>query len=326
MLRSLILFAGIVALTGSPALAAIWPEAFYGPARTSLTSAPLPREPVWEEFGLEEIEIAEYSGEGDSFKATAYRFGDSTSAMAVFQWKRPRGYQPSEAETLAVESADSLYLAHGNYILHFEGRKPSEQELNGLYLVLPLKEESSLPALPEYLPASGRIAGSERYVTGPASLKEFEPRISPSVAGFHFGAEAQLASFETPRGEMRLAIFSYPTPHIARARLVEFRMLPGAVAKRSGPLVALILDPPDADEAQRLLGRVNYRATITWHESMPKPEPNLAEFLLTAFALIGVLVAFAIMAGLAFGAYRLLLRRTGVEGEDPMILLHLEDR
>lgn len=327
MLRFIVIIASLLALTGSLAPAAIWPEGFFGLARTSLTAENLSDELIWEEFGFEEGEVAEFSGEQGSLKATALRFGDSTAAMAVFQWKRPNHYKPSELETLAVESADSVYLVHGSYILHFEGTKPTPKQLLGLYLVLPLTEESALPALPEYLPERGRVAGSERYVIGPASLREFEPRVPPSVAAFHFGVEAQLASYETPAGELDLAIFSYPTPHIARDRLAEFRMLPGAVAKRSGPLLVLVLDPPDADEAQRLLGMVNYRATITWEAEEPVTAVGIADLILTIFALIGVLLVFTTAAGVAFGGYRFMaFGRHAIGERDPMILLHLEDK
>ena len=326
MLRHLILITSILTVFTLPAESAIWPEAFFGFSRTSVTPVTQPDEAIWEEYGFEEAEIAEYSGEEGDFKATAQRFADSTSAMSVFQWRRPAGYTPSNMEVFAAESPDSLYFLHGNYILHFEGRKPTAEELEILYLVLPLTDQSALPTLPNYLPPAGRIYGSERFIIGPVSLKEFEPRISPSVAGFHFSAEAQLAKYSTSNGEMDLAIFSYPTPHIARERLAEFRMIPGALAKRAGPMVAIIIDAPDDNNAQELLGKINYRATITWDQVEPVTAESIADMLLAIFALVGVLLVFAIAAGLLFGGSRTLwFRRTGSD-PDPMILLHLEDK
>ena len=39
-------------------------------------------------------------------------------------------------------------------------------------------------------------------------------------------------------------------------RVLEFQKLPDAVAKRSGPLVAVVLAPKDPDYAENLLSQV----------------------------------------------------------------------
>jgi hypothetical protein len=327
MLRRIVLLVALFFLGLPSAWAAIWPEEFYGLKRTSLTPVSLGGDAIWAEYGFEEGEVAEYAGEGVQLKATAWRFGDATAAMAVFQWRRPLEYKKTDVEPLAVESSDALYLARGNYILHFEGKKPSVEELAGLFLVLPLTENSTLPSLPTYLPEADRVPGSERFILGPVGLRMFEPRIPPSVAGFQYSPEAQLAKYKTEKGEIDLAIFSYPTPHIARERLAEFRMLPRAVVKRTGPMLVAIFDPAEPDEAQQLLAKVNYRATIVWDEGALVEPAGVADLLLGIFALIGVLLVLAIILGLAFGGSRFLyFGRKGAEKEDPMILLHLEDR
>jgi len=201
-------------------------------------------------------------------------------------------------------------------------------ELAPLLHALPQLDQSSLPVLPGYLPARGLAANSERYVLGPASLARFEPRIPPSVAAFHFSAEAQLGTFDSPAGQMRLAIFSYPTQHIARERVEAFEALPGALVKRSGPLIAVILGPPNADAAERLLAQVRYRASLSWSEFIPNKRDNIGDLITNIFVLTGILLVFALVSGLAFGGLRVLIRRLWYKGEeqDPMIRLHLEDR
>ncbi len=57
-----------------------------------------------------------------------------------------------------------------------------------------------------------------------------------------------------------MAIFNYPTPQIAMQQVPDFEKLPGAMAKRSGPLVAVVLSPADPDFAERLLAQVRYQA------------------------------------------------------------------
>ena len=175
--------------------------------------------------------------------------------------------------------------------------------------ILPRLDQSPLPTLPGFLPSENLISGSTRYVTGPASLEAFGPRIQPSLAAFHIGTEAQLAKYKTPGGELALAIFSFPTPDFARDRAAEISKLPGAMVKRSGPLVALILAPSDQDAAERLLARVNYQATISWTEHVPTRRDNIGELILGIFSLAGVLLLFCLAAGLAYGLFRVLRRR-----------------
>jgi len=307
---------------------AIWTEEFFGFQRQELRPLMLPSEPIWEEYGFEEGEQAVYSGDGITFTVSAWRFNDATSAMAVYQWQRPIDYDPSPISDLAVETEDSLYLASGNYVVHFEGYKPTFEQLQGLFLVLPMSERSALPTLPDYLPAERLVRGSERFVIGPAGLELFEPRIPLSVAAFQYGTEAQLGSYRTEAGEMDVAILSYPTPHIARERLTEFRMIPNMLVKREGPMIVAVPDPPDPEEAQRFLGRVEYRATITWDEFLPERQWTLGQLIVTATILVGLLAVFSVVGGLGVAGLRLLQRRAvkGTAAEDPMIVLHLDDK
>jgi hypothetical protein len=135
-----------------------------------------------------------------------------------------------------------------------------------------------------------------------------------------------MGSFGSPAGNMNLAIFNYPTPQMAMERVGEFAKISGAVAKRSGPLVAVIVSPPHPDAAERLLALVRYQATVTRSEYVPSQRDNIGNLVLTAFELTGVLLLFAAVAGLAVGGVRAFLRRgRGGEG-DPMIVLHLGER
>jgi hypothetical protein len=126
---------------------------------------------------------------------------------------------------------------------------------------------------------------------------------------------------------MKLAIFSYPTPQIARERLVDFQRISGAMAKRAGPLVAVVLSPANPDDAERLLAQVRYEPNITWSERVPTRRDNIGNLIINAFELIGILLAFCVVAGISYGGVRSLLRRTGPSGEpEAMITLHLMDR
>jgi hypothetical protein len=312
-----------------PALAgaAVWPDMF-GPYRRTMDSpAKLTDQPLWDELGLKDSEIAVYENGKDKFTATEYRLADTTASLAAFDWRRPKDSKPSNLANLAVETPTAVVLVHGNYLLEFIGYKPAAAELTPVLDGLIDVDNTPLPTLPSFLPSQDLVANSERYIIGPVALQKFDPGIPPSVAAFHLGAEAQLGLFHSPKGDLTLAIFSYPTNQMAMAKLEEFQKLPAAVVKRSGPLLAVTLSPPDPDEAERVLAQVRYEAQITLHERTPTTAGQVGSMLVNIFVLIGILLVFSIVAGLFVGGFRAFLWR-GRKGQqqDPMILLHLEER
>jgi hypothetical protein len=289
--------------------AAVWPDQFGAFTKASSKPVELAGKNVWMEYGLEETEQAEYSSGAERFTAVAFRFRDPTGALAAFQWQTPAGATKSALGKDAVETPQAALLAFHNYLFRFDGRKPQVVEIWPMLGVLPRLDQSPAPSLPGFLPSGNLVPGSSRYVVGPASLEAFEPRIQPSLAAFHIGAEAQLGKYQTQGGELALAIFSFPTPDFARERAVELSKLPGAMVKRSGPLVAVILSPSDQDAAERLLARVNYQATVSWSHTTPSRRENVGELILGIFTLAGVLLLFCLGAGLAFGGLRLVRQR-----------------
>jgi hypothetical protein len=321
-LLRLICVAGLATL----AHAAIWPEQF-GPGKRAMAHPPaLTDQKLWSEYGLQESETGEYFIGTEQFAATAYRLQDPTAALAAFYWQRPKNAVVSPVEKLSGETANELIVAHGNYVLLFQGYKPRVADLIGLYAHLPKLDQSPLPGLIGFQPTAGLLPNSERYVTGPAGLEMFFPGIQPGLAAFSLGAEGHIGTFRSGNGEMKLAIFSYPTPNMARERLAEMQKLPEAMAKRTGPLVAIILSPANADDAERLLSQVRYQASISWSQYVPSRRDNIGNLVVNAFILIGVLLAFSTVAGLAFGGLRVLMKRGRIEDPEAMTVLDLRER
>ena len=297
------------------ASAALFPDPLGTAHRTAIHPAPISDKPLWDEYGLQDSEQAGYDSEGATYTVTGYRLQDATAALAVFQWQRATQPQSAAVERL------------GNYVLIFENHHPTSAELGILRGSLPRLEEGPLPSLPRYLPKSGMAAASERYIVGPVGLAKFYPAVAPAAAAFHLGAEAQVAAFDTPSGPLQLAIFSYPTNEIARDRVAQFQKIPGAMTKRAGPLVALILAPGDPNAAERLLAQVRYQAAVTEGHRFPTPKDNVGAFMVNLFQLIGVLLVFCGLSGLAVGGLRMILRRGGANGDgDRMISLHIDKR
>jgi hypothetical protein len=319
---------GLVLLVAAVASGAIFPDKIGEFERGAPASLSMPDRALFDEFGLEATEQADYKFEGKHFSATGWRFKDSTGAMAFFQAHRPSGAAPAPLAKLSVATSDGSIYAYGNYVFQFTGSVPLQADLQPVYAALPRLEQSPLPALMSFLPSTNLIPNSERYVLGPVSLDRFEPRIAPSVAAFHLGAEGQLAKYKSPKGPLSLAIFYYPTPNMARERLEEFHKIPGAMVKRAGPLVAVTIDPPDLDSAERLLAQVKYEANLTWSQKVPTNEvKGFARNLVSIFILAGIVLGMCLVAGVAFGGFRVLARKMGRPMEpDAMITLGLDGK
>jgi hypothetical protein len=311
-------------LLPSLATAAILPDAMGPYQRGGISKPALNDQPIWKEYGLKSSETASYQKGPTKFTATLWQLQDTTGAMAAFEWQRPPSATPSTAAMLAAETPASLLLVYGNYLLNFGGYKPSKEELDDLTATFRNVDMTVLPVLSSYLPSNGLVPNSQRYILGPVSLQKFAPGISPSLAAFHFGAEAQMGVFHNAKGDTQMLIFNYPTPQIAMQRVGEFQKLNAAVAKRSGPMVAVVLAPPDPDFAENLLSQVRYQAEVTLDEYVPTRKDNIGNLVINAFVLIGILLAFAVISGFALGGYRA-LRRHSRHGEeaDAMITLHL---
>jgi hypothetical protein len=328
MLRGIIQTATLFLAVAGAAGAAIFPDQIAdfhkGPPKTVV----VPDHALLDEYGLSATEQAEYTAPEKRFTATAWRFHDSTGAMAMFELRRPPAAVPAGISKLAVQTSDGMIFAYGNYVFQLTGNVPMTEQLTPMYATLPKLEQSPLPVLMTDLPKDGLVPNSERYIIGPVSLDRFEPRIPPSTAAFHSGSEAIVGKYTTGKGPLTLVIFNYPTPNMARERYQQFQNISGAIAKRVGALVAITIQPPDADAAERILSQVKYETNITWNEKVPVNEvKSAARFILDVFAFAGLLILVCLIAGIGYAGVRFANRKVN-RGDDPdaMITLHLGNK
>ena len=317
----------LLILVGLPLGAAILPEHIGEFARGETRTLAAQDPALYQEFGVVAGEEAQYTSGQKRFTLSAWRLRDSTGALALFDAERPADAKPAKLAVLSAQTSDGALLAYDNYVFHLTGAVPEQKDLDSVFLQLPQVDNAPLPALAANLPPDGLIPNSERYILGPASLARYEPRIAPSLAAFHLGTEAQLGRYRTPKGDLTLVIFSYPTPNIAREQQEAFSKL-GAVAKRSGPLVGVIVQPADADAAERVLAGVQYAGHLTLNEKVPVNEGLfMYRLFLNIFVLSGVLIALSIIVGIGFGGFRILRRKLGKPGHDDVIqLLRIGDK
>lgn len=302
---------------------AILPETIGHWKRGEPAAAATPDPKVWAEYGLKDSETAPYSDAGEKYSISAWRFADSTGAMAAYFDLRPAAAKPAPLMGLASQTDTDDYVAAGNYLFHFIGYKIHGDELSHVVATVPKYEFSPLPTLPKYLPA-GAQTNSERYIMGPASLARFAPAIPPSTASFHFSAEAAVATYGQPGRETTVAVFGYPALEMTRDLFPRFQQIPGVVAKRAGPIVAVVLKSPTPDDAERLLSKIKYEAAITVPEHPQTSQANAGTLFLNVFILCGVLIALCLVAGIIVGGLRMVLRRADASGDgDSMITLHI---
>jgi hypothetical protein len=308
-------------LMAAGAWAAVWPDQIGEYKKGASKAAAVEDRALWDEYGLNLTEQADYAAGAKHFTGAAFRFQDSTGAFGAFEWQRPADSKPSRLGDAGAETRDGVLFVFGNFLFRLQGWKPQLNDLSAVLGHLPGLDQSPLPAV--HLPGQGLQANSERHVIGPVGLDRFEKGVQPAVAAFSLGAEVEIGQYDTPAGRMQVAVFSYPTPQIAIQRVQQFQSLPGAMAKRAGPMVAVILGPQDPNAAERLLSLVRYNGVVTEAERMPTRQDNVAELLVTIFILTGIVVALCVAGGLAVGVLRTL--GWGTSG-DPMTLLHLMDR
>ena len=295
-----------------------------------VSTAPLPVQtdrPLWDEYGLQDSEQGVYEKAGATLKVEAWRVADSTASMAAFDYLRPATAKPDlKLDELTPEAAltpSGALVALGNYLVRFDGPIPEPDAIANLFRSMARYEHSSLPTFHTFLPIH-EIPNTERYIGGPVALKQFFPGVEPSVVGFHLGAEAASADYKP---DLKMALFSYPTPSIARDREAALTKIPGAIVKRTGSLVAVILHPSDANGAESLISQVHYQATVTTGQKPFTPKDNPGNLMLNIFYLILILFGFCVVSGVLFGVFRMIFRRSGPSGDGEEILaLHLEGR
>ena len=288
------------------AIGALLPEALGEFERGTVSAFEPAERDVFAEFGMEEGEQAPFStGSGRSVEISAVRFADATGAFAAFHWLRPAQGQEMPFGERAFQSGESTLIHFGNYVIQMDGSFPDEEHVELMLAYLPRVQITAAPPLLNYFPTGQLIPNSTRHVLGPVVLEKLTSEIPPSVAAFHFGGEAHYGRYATPSGEHQMLLFNYPTPQISRGQVEEFNKLPNVVAKRDGPLVAVVLAPGSADEAQRLLARVHYAAEVTLHHRTPRRHENLGNMILDIMIFCAILAVLMIVGGVIVAGARL---------------------
>jgi hypothetical protein len=319
--------------------------------------------PVLKEYGFQRLEKAAYTrDDGRNLVVKAAAFGDASGAYGAFTY-----YNSAEmGEEIIGRQAAFL----NNRVLFYQGNVlvdavfdrmsvMSASQLRQLAGLLPQAEgnKGNPPALPTYLPKSAfqKIfeKNTTKYILGPVTLDRVGSPLPAAMVDFKSGAEVVMGRYAADAGDATLMLIEYPTPQIASERLRQIdashvdpshpvpQQQPGVATildvgpffdTRTGPIIVIAAGPLSKSEARSLMSSISYEADVTWNENTyVSKKDNLANFLFNAIVLCGIVVGLALVAGIAFGGLRVLVKRlfpdSVFDRREAMeiISLHLED-
>jgi len=287
---------------------------------------------VLKEYGFTDFASATYSrDDGRTLKIRAARFADASGAFGAYTFY----LQPDMTREQIGDQGASL----GNRALFYRGyvlidaqfsqeTAMSGAELRELAGSLPRPPGSSgnLPSFIQFLPRRDYIPNTQKYVMGPLALAAIAAPVSAGSVDFGSSAEVSLAHYNMPSGPATLTLISYPTPQLAADHLRKIdaahqiaqpqngvSTVSGSGTffdKRTGPIVAIASGGISDSDAKSLLGMVNYEATVTWNTPTGnKDVHDLYMLILNVVVLCAILGGLAIIAGVAFGGFRILMKR-----------------
>jgi Family of unknown function (DUF6599) len=276
---------------------------------------------VLKEYGFTDFETATYTQDGRKLTVKAARFRDASGAYGAFTFYRTPVMKTETIGTMAASDNDRVFFFRGNVLVmadfdHITAM--SAAELRELASDLPSKggEASNLPTLPNFYPRTELQQNSAKYVLGPEALSALNAPLPASLVDFQDQPEILLGKYTQNNGNADFMLISYPTPQIAAARL---RAIDAAnpqqqgttfLAKRSGPLVALIKGQISAGDAKSLLAHVNYEADVTWNENTGlSKRDNIGNLVIAASVLAGIIFLISVGTGALFGFGRVLLQK-----------------
>lgn len=328
------------AVASPPSAPEILPNEFAGwqlQGKIQTSSDPASADPtnasVLKEYRFTDSAFDTYKrDDGRSLKIRAARFADASGAFGAYTFY----LQPNMTQEQIGDQGASLgnrVLFYRGYVLidaQFSEESPmSGAELRELAGVLPQPTGSggNLPSFIEFLPHRDYIANTQKYVMGPAALGNLASPVSTNLVDFGSSAEVTMALYNTPSGEATLMLISYPTPQMAADHLRNIdaahqlaKQQPAGIStiegsgsffdKRTGPLVAVVSGGISDSDAKALLGKVNYEASVTWNTPAQDTQVHdLYMLILNIVVLCAILAGLAIVAGIAFGGVRILVKR-----------------
>jgi hypothetical protein len=287
---------------------------------------------VLKEYRFSDLAASTYTrDDGRTLKIRAARFEDASGAFGAYTFYLQPEMTREQIGDQGASLGQRVLFYRGNVLVDAQFSKESAMagaELRELAGELPRPNGNSanLPTFIEFMPRRGYVANTQKYVMGPAALAALAPPVSAELVDFSASSEVSLARYDTSSGEATLMLISYPTPqlaaeHLRRIDAAHSMKQPQAGVssienagsffdRRTGPILAIATGAISDSDAKSLLGMVNYEASVTWNAPTDNRQAHdLYLLFLNIVILCAILAGFAIVAGVAFGGIRILMKR-----------------
>ena len=310
--------------------------------------------PVLKEYGFQRLEKAAYTrDDGRNLAIKAAVFSDASGAYGAFTFYCSAEMGEGTIGGRAAFLNNRVLFYQGNVLVDAVFDKTSvmsASQLRELAGLLPQGEgnKGSPPSLPAYLPKKALQTNTTKYILGPVALDRVGSPVPVSLVDFKAGAEVVIGRYTATAGDATLMLIEYPTPQIAAERQRQIdashqvaQPQPGVASMvdvgpffdaRTGPIIVIAAGPLSKSEARSLMSSISYEADVTWNENTyASKKDNMANFLFNAIVLCGIVVGLSLVAGIAFGGVRVVVKRffpdSVFDRRESMefISLHLED-
>jgi len=250
---------------------------------------------------------------------------DPSGAYGLYSYLRTTDMPHADFTEHSSMSHEHALVLIGNVVVEVGGKDlpKNRAALKALVAtVVPRAESGLLPTIGEHLPRRGFVDRTDKYILGPATLNEIISLADGDWLGFSQGAEAETAKYRVNGRELDLVIADFPTPQTAAKKLAELQKQfnindsndAGSsrplYARRALTLVAIVSGATTKKDADAILDQIESGTEITWNEpTFQFKEPGIGVMIVGAIMGTGVICLFAIIAGLAFGGVRLVVKR-----------------
>jgi hypothetical protein len=285
----------------------------------------LPDASIYSEYGLQRLH------------SRSYGKGSARATVEIFEMRYPSGAYGLYTFNRSSLSPDRREFHLANYLISIDSSL-NEKDLDSAFAEILRKksdtQSSALPILPAHLPEENKIAGTEKYLVGPAALANLKGFGGlAKVVRFDGGVEIATADYQNGDGMMSLMIVEYHTPQTALDGLKAFtkyidslqKIDKGSrVVKRVGNYLIYAINIKDSAGANNLIGKIKYEYKVYWEgrkisdiplEFRP-PDPVAIEeanrtmlIMVRSFFWVGVLMSCSILLGLLAGSGYFFWRR-----------------
>jgi hypothetical protein len=276
---------------------------------------------VLSEYGFVRELEQDFVGQDGKISTEIFEMMDSAAAYGYFTFARERNAKPLERiGNIGQELEHSIIFAQNRYFVQLTARGDNTSLRAGLLrignAISHLLPTSYLtPAVVVQLPRENLVRNSTVFVLGMQALSRKCPSLGDKdIFGLANGAEAVVADYQFPGDSATLLLITYPTQQLAKKFLESgYRAFAAqnpdqpAFYKREGPLAVLVFGTKSAEAATTLLDRISYASMVSWD---PKTQPlGVARMMLNIFLYTGVMLSFALIAGILFGLFRITIKR-----------------